>query len=176
LRYSNTTRLLVDLNRSLGHPRLFSEITRPLDSTARLQIIDRHYLPYRGAVEERVRELLDRHGRVLHLSIHSFTPVWKGAPRVAGIGLLYDPCRKPEQRLAKAWQAALSESAPQLRVRRNYPYLGKADGFAAYLRRKLSARVYRGIEVELNQALFASASAPRMLARLLAETLETARR
>ncbi len=175
LHASRTTRLLVDLNRSPGHPRLFSEITRALDTATRARILEHHYFPYRTAVEEDLRTLLARHGRVVHLSIHSFTPVWHGAPRTADIGLLYDPRRGGERRLAEAWQQALRDAAPHLRIRRNYPYLGRSDGLTRHLRTVHPARAYLGLEVELSQGLFTSTGAPRVLATLLTETFDAAR-
>ena len=42
-------------------------------------------------------------------------------------------------------------SAPALKVRRNYPYTGKSDGFTAYLRRRFPPAAYLGIELEINQ-------------------------
>lgn len=38
-------------------------------------------------------------------------------------------------------------------MRRNYPYLGRADGLTTHLRRALKTPRYLGIELELNQAL-----------------------
>ena len=93
---------------------------------------------------------------MLHLSIHSFTPVLHGQTRNADIGLLYDPGRAGERRLAVAWQKALRKRVPSLRVRRNYPYLGKADGFTTHLRRRFP-RAYLGLELEVNQALAGTA-------------------
>jgi hypothetical protein len=48
---SMTTRLLVDLNRSMGHRHLFSEVTRGLARLQRQEIVARHYRPHRDAVE-----------------------------------------------------------------------------------------------------------------------------
>jgi predicted N-formylglutamate amidohydrolase len=71
--------------------------------------------------------------------------------RNADIGLLYDPARRGEAELCRRWQARLRASAPELKVRRNYPYAGKSDGFTTYLRRRFPAKVYVGIELEINQ-------------------------
>ena len=51
LHAATTTRLLVDLNRSIGHRQLFSEVTRALSPARRKDIVARHYRPYRDAVE-----------------------------------------------------------------------------------------------------------------------------
>ena len=52
---STVSRLLVDLNRSLGHPQLFSQATRHVPVTRRTQIIEQHYLPYRQRVDQATR-------------------------------------------------------------------------------------------------------------------------
>lgn len=145
------SRLLVDLNRSIGHPRLYSEATRPAPAGVRREILDAYYLPYRNQVETHIANEVAQGRRVIHVSSHSYTPVLEGEVRNADIGLLYDPGRAPEARLCKAWQAALKARAPETRVRRNYPYSGKSDGFTAHLRRQFAEDTYAGVELEINQ-------------------------
>lgn len=169
-----TTRLLADPNRSQGHRALFSEFTRPLPAAERQAILDAYWQPHRQAVRQAAADLLDQRGRVLHLAIHSFTPVLGGRERTMDLGLLYDPARSWEARLAVAWKAVLRHNAPHLRVRRNAPYRGAADGLTTTLRRSLGPQ-YLGLELEANQALFPDPyAAPPDLARLLAATLRTA--
>lgn len=151
LHAATVTRLLVDLNRSPRHPRLFSEFTRPLPLRTRQEILDRHYLPYRTQVQECAEDGIRKGLRVIHLSSHSFTPELEGEVRNADIGLLYDPERHGEVHLCRRWQAALKEHAPALKVRMNYPYSGNADGLTAALRKRFSPDAYVGIELELNQ-------------------------
>jgi len=148
---SRTSRLLVDLNRSLGHPRLFSALTRALPREDRDRILADHYLPYRREVGWIVSRHVTAGRRVLHLSSHSFTPELDGEVRDADIGLLYDPSRREERRFCDAWHAALAAADSALRVRRNYPYPGKADGLTTYLRRQFPGKYYLGIELEVNQ-------------------------
>jgi predicted N-formylglutamate amidohydrolase len=149
--YSTTSRLLVELNRSPGHPQLYSSITRTLSAEQKRDLYTRYYLPYRTAVEKFVIEALRGCDRVIHLSSHSFTPVLDGHVRHADVGLLYDPSRAGEVRLCLALQAALREAAPGLVVRRNYPYRGDADGLTTHLRRRIGSGRYVGIELEVNQ-------------------------
>ena len=47
LYYEETTRLLVDLNRSVGNPGLHSEATRHLSLRERREILDVYYHPHR---------------------------------------------------------------------------------------------------------------------------------
>lgn len=147
---STTSRLLIDLNRSIGHPGLFSEATRHAPENVRREILEKHYLPYRRRVEAHIAAEIAQGKRVVHLSSHSFTPVLDGEIRNADIGLLYDPARSSESELCRRWQRCLKASAPEWAVRRNYPYTGKSDGLTAYLRRRFAASDYAGIELEIN--------------------------
>ncbi|SFF89087.1 N-formylglutamate amidohydrolase [Pontibacter chinhatensis] len=149
--YATTSRLLVELNRSLHHRNLFSEITRKLPQPEQEKILKEHYHPYRERVEELIHDLVMVGHQVLHVSVHSFTPVLDGEERQADIGLLYDPKRVGERNFCRDWKEAFREQQPELVVRFNYPYLGVSDGFPTYLRRKFTDRQYIGIELEVNQ-------------------------
>jgi len=168
---ATTSRLLIDLNRSLGHPRLYSEATRAAPAVLRQEILARHYLAYRGRVEDAVAAAPGG-GRVVHISAHSFTPVLDGRIREADLGLLYDPERPGELELCRRWQAAFRALAPELRVRRNYPYRGRSDGLTAHLRRRFPAERYLGIELEINQRhVFADGRRWRALRRTVIAAL-----
>lgn len=172
---STVSRLLVDLNRSLGHPQLFSKATRRLPATLRTQIVEQHYLPYRQRVEHLVRHFISLGRRVVHVSSHSFTPVLDDKIRNADVGLLYDPGREGEVQICARWKTLLAAAVPGLRVRRNYPYAGKGDGLTAYLRRRFPNEAYVGIELEVNQGIVLTGG-PRWatLRGLLTETLHKA--
>ncbi len=148
--YSTTTRLLVDLNRSPAHRDLFSEFTRDLDASERRRIMDTVYFPYRNKVLQRVRQWRAAGQVVIHISVHSFTPVMNGVPRNADIGLLYDPGRPLEKEVCGHWRRILLDTAPHLHTRLNYPYRGTADGLTKHLRREFQ-QGYAGIELELNE-------------------------
>ncbi len=149
--FATTTRLLVDLNRSPGHRRLFSEFSRGLDTSAKDAILAKYYTPYRQQVEALVAQAVGHVDRVLHLSVHSFTPILDGEVRHADLGLLYDPSRRREAEFCGRWQETLRMLQPGLRVRRNYPYRGVSDGLVTSLRRRFGAKQYVGIELEVNQ-------------------------
>ena len=78
----------------------------------------------------------------------------RGETRNADVGILYDPRRPAEKRFAMAWARAIRAAARELRVRRNYPYLGVGDGLTTTLRRRFPAWRYLGIELEVNQRFF----------------------
>ena len=156
---ATTTRLLIDLNRSIGHPQLHSEATRGLPVTERRTIAAQYYRPHRDAVESEVARLVAAGRRVVHIASHSFTPELGGVVRQADVAWLYDPRRAGECALAAHWLAALKHHRPDLKLRRNYPYEGKGDGLTALLRKRYSDALYVGMELEVNQR-FVMASGP----------------
>ncbi len=149
--FATTTRLLVDLNRSIGHRQLFSEFTRGLPRTERDAIVAAHYRPHRSEVEGDIARRIACGEAVTHIASHSFTPVMNGVLRQADVAWLYDPRRPREAALAQRWIQALAQRAPLLRLRRNYPYRGRGDGLTALLRKRFNGAEYLGIELEVNQ-------------------------
>jgi predicted N-formylglutamate amidohydrolase len=142
------TRLLVEPNRSLHSESLFSSFVQELTSSEREEVLNQFYFPHRSAVEDWVRASA---APVFHLSVHSFTPVFKGVVREVDIGLLFDPDRQSEAAFCDLWRKALEFAAPGLRTRFNEPYKGTDDGFTTYLRTKFKDDEYLGIEIEVNQ-------------------------
>ena len=151
LHASKTTRLLIDLNRSLHVKGVWSDWSRELDPAAKGEVIERYYRPYRKNIEDCLIQLVAKRKRVLHLSLHSFTPVFNREVRNAEVGILYDPKRSIEAKLARSLCAAVRTADASLRVRKNYPYVGYTDGFTTYLRRKFPDTHYAGIEIETKQ-------------------------
>ncbi len=148
----SATRLLIDANRSLRHPKVFSEFSRSLTEKNRVWLIRNIYRAYREPVERNIRKWIRSGASVLHLSVHSFTPVLEGRERNADIGLLYDPSRIEEKKLCTFLQSSLKRRTG-LRIRCNYPYQGRSDGFITALRKIYTPQKYLGIELELNQSL-----------------------
>lgn len=148
--HSETSRLLIELNRSLHHPNLFSNASLKLTVKEKEKLIDNYYLEYRNRVEAVFKSWNEENEPIIHLSIHSFTPILNNEIRNADIGLLYDSTKKEEQKFCKTLKIELKKISPELKVRMNYPYLGKADGFTTYLRKKIPSN-YIGVEIEINQ-------------------------
>jgi predicted N-formylglutamate amidohydrolase len=170
---ATTTRLVVDLNRSPGNRNVFSRYTRGLSDEQRAAALAQHYWPYRSAVEGAVESALRAGESVLHVSAHSFTPELRGEVRNCDVGFLYDPARRGEVRFVEAWIAALRTAAPELVLRRNYPYRGVSDALVTHLRRRYAGRGYAGMELELNQK-HVGGRGWRSLVAVLAATLATA--
>lgn len=170
---ASTSRLLIDFNRSIGHPSCFSEATQILPKKQKQTIIETYYQPYRQRVESFIAGQLQQGKNILHLSIHSFTPVMGGVTRNADLGLLYDPRRKLEKDFAHQWQIFLKKiTDTPIKVRKNYPYQGKSDGFTTALRHQFEPSQYMGIEVETNQSLIDNNRAPDHYKAVLATSLQ----
>jgi len=161
------TRLLIDCNRSLTSA-CFSEITHKLSMADKQQIIATYYLPFRTQVAQKINTAIASGKYVLHLSIHSFTPIFHGIVRNADLGLLYDPSRATEKNFARNLQKQLKS---HYHTRLNYPYLGISDGHTTALRKQYADHMYTGIEVECNQKLTRSVAELRVLEKTLADSL-----
>lgn len=169
---ATASRLLIDCNRSVNNKQCFSEFTSNLSEVDKQKIIDRYYLPYRQQVEATIQKKIDDGFQVLHISVHSFTPVFHDETRNAGIGLLYDPSRHGEKEVARELQSLLIQQIPAFRIRLNYPYKGKSDGFTTALRKKHNEKQYLGIELEMNQALMHDQTLVDALAPRIADSLK----
>jgi predicted N-formylglutamate amidohydrolase len=146
--YSTVSRLLVELNRPLGHPQLFY---LDLPEPARAVLLRRHYFPYWRGVEKTIEKAVQQGRRVVHLSCHSFTPKFRGERRSTDIGLLFDPSRPAEAAFCRSWRDAIRALHPRLQVRYNDPYPGVFPSLVDSLRAKFGPRRYVGLQIEVNQ-------------------------
>ncbi|HMG89509.1 MAG TPA: N-formylglutamate amidohydrolase [Chryseolinea sp.] len=103
-----TTRLLVEPNRSLHSESLFSEYSQGLTETEKDHLLQNYYHPHRTTVEQLIRNSKDA---TLHLSIHTFTPEWDGLRRIVDLGLLFDPERKNETKFCEDFRNKLKKFA-----------------------------------------------------------------
>ena len=161
----NFSRLFVDLNRSITNKSAFSEYYEAFethDKAAAEKVkaqATAYWKEYRDNVEKFVETALKSKTRaakskpeIVHLGIHSFTPVLNGKVRNADIGILYDPARPQERAYANVIKAEIKRLYPAMKVRFNYPYKGTSDGLTTTLRKKFGPQ-YVGIEIEINQKL-----------------------
>ena len=169
--HATVSRLLIDCNRSLSHAHCFSAFTKKRSAPEKQRLIDCYYNPFRQQTEDLIKAHIECGRKVLHLSIHSFTPELNGIIRNADIGLLYDNTRQGERDLARIWRGLLLQQAPSYRVRMNYPYHGKTDGFTSALRKQYTELDYLGFEVECNQALVSNNEVRQEVAFALSSSL-----
>lgn len=147
------SRLLIEPNRSEGHPELFSEFTSGMGESEKNTLLDHYYRPYRKSVEAAIRKRLSEHGFVIHCGIHTFTPLFNGAERDVDIGILFDPDRPAELEICTRWKRAVESQYNGLRISFNEPYAGSSDGLTTSLRGKFPDSFYAGIELEFSQAV-----------------------
>jgi predicted N-formylglutamate amidohydrolase len=178
-RMGKATRLLVDLNRSPDNPAVFSKwSTKNLSTKDREKLLQSHH----GAFWRQTRAEIDtRRARskceILHVSVHSFTPVLRGERRRVDIGILYDPERAREAELATKWlrhlqQAANTAGLKNICIAANEPYLGISDAHTTSLRGTLNPDWYSGVEIEVNQKIVRQGGKRwRTIIRLICDSL-----
>ncbi len=167
--YSTLSRLCIEMNRSEGHRQLFSAYTRDLDPVRKAQLLAT-YRAYRQAITNAIQTRIAGGNTVVHVAVHSFTPVLDGVERKLDIGLLYDPARAREKAFCTAWRRAMERRLPHLVVRMNQPYKGIADGLPTALRKAFPSH-YAGVELEVNQRFATNDRMDRQLTAALHDSL-----
>lgn len=158
--YEETTRLLIEMNRSPDNPFLFSKYSDRLTPAQRQKLIQEIYLPYRRKVIDALERVMLAGETALHYSVHTFTPVLGTEVRTTDIGILFDPAQPLEAAFANSVQDYLSRAMPDKQIDFNKPYLGTEDGFTTFLRKVYPAKSYCGIEIEVNQKYAGSRELP----------------
>jgi predicted N-formylglutamate amidohydrolase len=164
------SRLLVDLNRGEDDPTLVMKLSDGslIPGNARIseaefaQRIADFHAPYHAAIAAQV----DRLGLPVIVSVHSFTPVWKGWQRPWDVGVLWDR----DARLAHPLIAELARDG--FVVGDNEPYDGELEGDTLY--RHGTMRGLPHVLIEIRQDLIGDADAARAFAARLAPILERA--
>lgn len=121
------SRLLIDPNRSEDDPTLIMRLSdgaivpgnHRVDAAERARRLERYYAPYHAEIERTIERSLATGVVPVLVSVHSFTPVWRGRGRPWQIGILWDA----DPRLARPLVEKLSED-PDLVVGDNEPYSG----------------------------------------------------
>jgi predicted N-formylglutamate amidohydrolase len=161
------SRLLVDLNRGADDPTLVAKLSDgaiiPGNASADASEIERRiaefHVPYHDAIAAVIeRSRAHRQVPVL-ISMHSFTPIWKGKERPWQFGILWDR----DSRLAKPLIAALR--AAGFSVGDNEPYSGELENDCMH--RHGTANGLPHVLIEIRQDLVATqADAAALAARL----------
>jgi predicted N-formylglutamate amidohydrolase len=168
---SRFSRLLIDPNRGLDDPTLVMRLSdgRIIPGNARTdadEVAKRcklYWQPYRRVIGAKI-EAMAAQGRIPAIvSIHSFTPAWKGIERPWQAGILWDS----DARLAGPLIEALR--AKGLQVGDNEPYDGALKGDT--LDAEVTRRGLAGCLVEIRQDLIATTPKAVAWAELLHEIL-----
>ncbi len=124
------SRLLIDPNRGTDDPTLVMRLSdgtiipgnRHLTEADIADRIARFHDPYHRAIEQAIEHALALGIAPALLSIHTFTPVWRGEPRPWHAGILWDR----DERLARIFLDGL-RADPDLVVGDNEPYHGRLE-------------------------------------------------
>ena len=95
---STFSRLLIDANRGEDDPTLIMRLSdgavipgnRHIDAAERAARIARFHQPYHAAIAEAIEAAFAVGTVPCLISMHSFTPVWRGRPRPWHVGILWD--------------------------------------------------------------------------------------
>ncbi|WP_322988140.1 N-formylglutamate amidohydrolase [Hoeflea sp.] len=126
------SRLLIDPNRGEDDPTLIMKLSdgmvipanHPLAAKERERRLSLYHRPYHDAVSSVISDTARTSGKApLIISMHSFTPVWKGTPRPWHAGVLWDA----DPRALRVLIDLLSAD-PALVVGENEPYEGALIG------------------------------------------------
>lgn len=173
LLHTTQSRLLLDVNRDPGaHDSIpFSSEHTPIPGNHELADAERQrrreriYAPYHGAIEALVMQrIAERHPTAV-LAMHSFTPVFKDAPRPWQVGVL----SHRDRRMADSLLHALREE-PGLEVGDNEPYAPR-DGVYHTLDRHAEAHGLPCVMIEIRNDLIRDTPGQKAWAERLAPLL-----
>jgi predicted N-formylglutamate amidohydrolase len=166
------SRLLIDANRGEDDPTQVMRLSdgRIIAGNAnvdRAEIETRRRLfwqPYRDAIGDMIGAMSANGPIPAVISLHSFTPVWRGVPRQWQVAALWDA----DPRLAAPLVAALA--ALGLRVGNNEPYDGALRGDTLY--DQATRRGLAGVLIETRQDIIDTQEKAHEFADRLADVLE----
>ncbi len=129
------SRLVVDLNRGGDDPTVVMKLSdgrvipgnRNLDQKDIEDLIRRFHAPYHAAIAATIRDAAAQGILPILVSIHSFTPVWRGHQRPWHVGILWDR----DGRLARPLLERLGRE-PDIVVGDNEPYTGELENDTLY--------------------------------------------
>jgi predicted N-formylglutamate amidohydrolase len=107
------------------------------------------YIPFHDRIRSLIRERTARGQQTVIVTIHSFTPVYLGAPREVELGILHDVDRRFADRMLEA-----AKDAPLYRTERNMPY-GPEDGVTHTLELHGIANGLQNVMIEVRNDLIA---------------------
>ena len=161
------SRLLIDLNRGVDDPTLVMKLSdgsivpgnARADASEVALRIDRFHAPYHGAIVREIDTMRASAVTPMIVSVHSFTPVWKGRRRPWEIGILWDR----DARIARPMMRHLERAG--FAVGDNEPYSGELENDCLYRHGTMLGLPH--VLIEIRQDLIADDSAARaMTARL----------
>jgi len=174
---STFSRLLIDPNRGADDPTLVMRYSDgaivPGNARVDEAEIDRrirlYWRPYRDAVQAQTEAMLATGKPPAIVSVHTFTPSWRGVPRPWKVGVLWDA----DPRFPSALLAALAEGGlASHEIGDNEPYDGGLQGDT--IDAVATARGLSNVLIEVRQDLVATQSEAEAWADRLADMIARA--
>ncbi len=153
---SRYSRLLIDPNRGPDDPTLIMKLSdgalvpgnADVDEAERRTRIEKFHAPYHRTIDEAIDSALAAGAVPALISVHSFTPTWKGRVRSWHAGILWDR----DRRFAAAMLAGL-RACDGIMVGDNEPYSGALEGDTMSIH--ATARGLAHVLIEIRQDLIA---------------------
>lgn len=167
------SRLLIDCNRGEDDPTLIMRFSdgaiipgnRVLGAEERAKRIERYYRPYHAEIANLIDHMLNKGVIPILLSVHSFTPGWRGVARPWHAAVLWDK----DPRLAVPLLQELRKDRALI-VGDNEPYSGRLKGDCLW--RHGTSRGLAHAIIEIRQDLIVSEEGQAEWAQRLAEALQ----
>jgi predicted N-formylglutamate amidohydrolase len=171
------SRLLIDLNRGFDDPTLVMKLSdgaiipgnEKVDAAEIEDRTARYYRPYHDAIEAEIARAMSLGVTPTLVSIHSFTPEWRGRTRPWQIGVLWS---RKDGRLALPMLEALNRE-PDVVVGDNQPYTGELENDC--MSQHAVSRGLPHVLLEIRQDLIADRAGAVFWAERLVPILRTAR-
>ena len=152
---ANFSRLLIDPNRGEDDPTLIPKISEGEIIFGNLDVkfsekdkernkrIREYYAPYHNQINDLINASLKNNKVPKIISIHSFTPIWKGKGRDIEVGILWDK----DDRLSQVFLKSLKSK----KTADNKPYSGRLKNDTLY--KHATSRGLPHVLIELRQDL-----------------------
>lgn len=175
---STFSRLLIDPNRGADDPTLVMRLSdgaivpgnAHIDAVEVARRRDLYWTPYRDAVAQVVDAMCARRPAPAVVSIHSFTPYWRGAARPWKIGVLWDIDPRLPAPLLQALASEDDFAPGRETVGDNEPYDGALEGDT--IDDIATARGLANALIEVRQDLIATEQDAQAWAERLARLLK----
>jgi predicted N-formylglutamate amidohydrolase len=161
------SRLLIDLNRGTDDPTLVMQLSdgriipgnRALSADEIAKRIELFHAPYHETIAAAIADSRANGFVPTIISIHSFTPLWKGARRPWEVGVLWDR----DHRVAQPLLGSLAQAG--FVVGDNQPYSGELENDCLYVHGTMNGLPHALIEIR--QDLVADVQAAELFAQRL---------
>ena len=169
------SRLVVDLNRGADDPTVVMKLSdgqiipanRDLDHNGIQERLRRYHAPYHAAIGAKITDALAQGLIPVLVSMHSFTPRWRGQARPWHVGVLWDR----DGRLALPLLERFRQE-PDIVVGDNEPYSGELENDALYRHGTMNGLPH--VLIEVRQDLIAGDDGVRRWALRLKGALNDA--